>query len=186
VTPNGGGDRAFVHIKALEQMSCRPVTGLPIFDELVKDKLGRLNASGIRLAGRTPKNIVATERALPRKLISTLFLGAVLLGWLFAKVPTILALTYAAMSIFAVLIYGRDKYAARSNRWRTPENSLHLVALLGGWPGALYAQDVFRHKSKKPEFQFVFWVTVVLNCLVVAWLLISGNAAAINAAILDR
>jgi len=35
---------------------------------------------------------------------------------------------------------------------------------MGGWPGALIAQKTFRHKSKKREFQTVFWATVVLNC----------------------
>lgn len=37
------------------------------------------------------------------------------------------------------------------------------MALLGGWPGALLAQQVLRHKSAKAEFRQVFWVTVLLN-----------------------
>jgi uncharacterized membrane protein YsdA (DUF1294 family) len=60
---------------------------------------------------------------------------------------------------------------------------LHVVALFGGWPGALIAQGVFRHKSTKEEFQTVFWTTVVLNCAALLWLLESGKAVAINRAI---
>jgi uncharacterized membrane protein YsdA (DUF1294 family) len=56
-----------------------------------------------------------------------------------------------------------DKSAARSGERRTPESTLHLLALAGGWPGALLAQQFLRHKSTKAEFRRTFWVTVVLN-----------------------
>jgi uncharacterized membrane protein YsdA (DUF1294 family) len=46
---------------------------------------------------------------------------------------------------------------------KTPESNLHLLALAGGWPGALFAQQFLRHKSAKAEFRGTFWVTVVLN-----------------------
>ena len=41
--------------------------------------------------------------------------------------------------------------------------TLHGLSLIGGWPGALIAQQVLRHKSRKEEFRFVFWLTVVIN-----------------------
>lgn len=47
---------------------------------------------------------------------------------------------------------------------------LHLLALIGGWPGALIAQRVFRHKSRKPSFRIVFLFTVVVNCAALLWL----------------
>ncbi len=40
---------------------------------------------------------------------------------------------------------------------------MHTLALAGGWPGALLAQQWLRHKSAKQEFRAVFWATVVLN-----------------------
>ena len=58
--------------------------------------------------------------------------------------------------------------AAEKDQWRTPEGTLHLLGLIGGWPGAWLAQKAFRHKSRKREFQSVFWVTVVLNCVALA------------------
>ena len=75
----------------------------------------------------------------------------------------------AVASLIAFAGYGFDKWAARRSSRRVPENTLHLWSLLGGWPGALVAQRVFRHKTRKASFQIVFWVSVALNCAAVAW-----------------
>jgi uncharacterized membrane protein YsdA (DUF1294 family) len=75
------------------------------------------------------------------------------------------------MSTIAYLMYYFDKRAARLDAQRTPENTLHLVALFGGWPGALFAQQQLRHKSIKPSFRFVFWITVIVNLAALTYLL---------------
>ena len=75
---------------------------------------------------------------------------------------------YVAASVVAFIAYAFDKSAAEKEQWRTKESTLHLFGLIGGWPGALLAQKVFRHKSRKREFQTVFWATVVLNCVALA------------------
>ena len=62
------------------------------------------------------------------------------------------------------LAYALDKDAARKGRWRTSEKQLHLLALLGGWPAAWWAQQWLRHKSSKQEFRVVYWATVLLHC----------------------
>jgi uncharacterized membrane protein YsdA (DUF1294 family) len=80
----------------------------------------------------------------------------------------ILAL-YLAASLTSAVAYRVDKSAAESGRWRTAESTLHLLALMGGWPGALVAQKVFRHKSRKPAFRVAFFATVALNCGVLLW-----------------
>jgi len=54
-----------------------------------------------------------------------------------------------------------DKRKAESGEWRTPENTLHLFELLGGWPGAFLAQRLFRHKTEKVSYQVVFWLIVL-------------------------
>jgi len=77
----------------------------------------------------------------------------------------------AVMSAVTFAVYGLDKVAARAGRWRTPEATLHLLALLGGWPGAFVAQRVFRHKTRKQPFVAIFWGTVVANCVALYWLL---------------
>lgn len=70
---------------------------------------------------------------------------------------------YGIVSVLAFFLYWSDKRKARSDSWRTPENILHAVELAGGWPGALIAQQVFRHKTRKVSFQILFWMIVVLH-----------------------
>jgi uncharacterized membrane protein YsdA (DUF1294 family) len=82
--------------------------------------------------------------------------------------PGIFAL-YLAASVAAAVAYGVDKSAAQSGRWRTAESTLHMLALIGGWPGALIAQRVFHHKSRKPSFRAGFLLTVALNCAGLLW-----------------
>ncbi|UQS88134.1 DUF1294 domain-containing protein [Pseudomonas chlororaphis subsp. piscium] len=70
---------------------------------------------------------------------------------------------YGAVSVLTFFLYWSDKRKARSDSWRTPENVLHAVELAGGWPGALLAQQAFRHKTRKLSYQLVFWLIVLLH-----------------------
>ena len=83
----------------------------------------------------------------------------------------IAAVGYGLMSFATYAAYAIDKSAARRRRHRVPESTLHLLALLGGWPGALLAQRRLRHKTSKSRFQLLYWLTVALNVLVVALLI---------------
>ncbi|WP_457329053.1 DUF1294 domain-containing protein [Rhizobacter sp. P5_C2] len=77
----------------------------------------------------------------------------------------LIAAAYAGLSVITFVVYAIDKSAARRKGPRTPERTLHLLSLAGGWPGALLAQRWLRHKSAKASFRRVFWVTVVVNVL---------------------
>jgi uncharacterized membrane protein YsdA (DUF1294 family) len=83
--------------------------------------------------------------------------------------PLGILILYLAASAAAVIAYGVDKSAAQSGRWRTAESTLHVVGLIGGWPGALIAQQMFHHKSRKGSFQAAFLATVALNCGALLW-----------------
>ena len=83
---------------------------------------------------------------------------------LFGRLPFAVLALYSIASLIAFLAYARDKAAAQQHRRRTPESTLHLLALCGGWPGALIAQHVFRHKTRKRSFILSFWGTVAINC----------------------
>lgn len=73
---------------------------------------------------------------------------------------------WLVLSLATYLVYSVDKRRARANARRISESSLHLCALLGGWPGAFLAQRRLRHKSSKIWFQCVFWLIVVSYQLV--------------------
>ena len=82
-----------------------------------------------------------------------------------------LTTAYLAASTLAFAAYGIDKAAAFGGVWRIPEAFLHLLGFVGGWPGALVAQRLFRHKSRKVSFQVAFWIVAVLNSTAALWLL---------------
>ncbi len=71
------------------------------------------------------------------------------------------------MSVVAFVAYGLDKRRAGNGTRRIPEQSLHVLAFLGGWPGAWLAQRHFRHKTQKLSFLVVFWLLVVLHVALV-------------------
>ena len=99
--------------------------------------------------------------------------GAAAIDW----IPIQLAGVYFILSGVSYVMYRSDKLAATRGARRTQESSLHLADLLGGWPGALVAQQRFRHKTVKASFRFVFWITVVVNVAGVWWLVDSVGHA---------
>ncbi|RTE66219.1 DUF1294 domain-containing protein [Amphritea opalescens] len=84
--------------------------------------------------------------------------------------PLLLPALFIIISLLTMALYYKDKSAAVTGAWRTPENRLHLLALLGGWPGAIIAQQKLRHKTQKKSFRYVFWLTVMLNLSAFSWL----------------
>lgn len=84
--------------------------------------------------------------------------------------PLALSIILVILSLVSYGLYAKDKKAARTNDWRISERTLHISALLGGWPGALIAQQRLRHKTKKASFRAVFWVTVLVNSAGLVWL----------------
>ncbi|WP_145131048.1 DUF1294 domain-containing protein [Pseudomonas sp. URMO17WK12:I11] len=88
---------------------------------------------------------------------------------------------YPVMSLFSMLLYWRDKAQARTQARRIPEKLLHGTELLGGWPGALLAQQLFRHKTRKVSYQVTFWAIVVVHQAAWSyWLVFQERAAALG------
>lgn len=119
-------------------------------------------------AARPPRATAAGSNRLLVIPAFALLLGALHLN---APLPRPIPLLYGALSTALFIIYGLDKWAARKGQSRIAETSLHLVALLGGWPGALLGQQIFRHKTSKPLFLRLTWAMVALNLslLVAVW-----------------
>lgn len=102
--------------------------------------------------------------------LALVFLSALGAGVVAEGLPPAIAALYAGASLLAFIVYARDKAAARNHQWRTSEGMLHLLGLAGGWPGALLAQQVLRHKSRKAAFRALSVATALLHCAALAWL----------------
>ena len=184
VVPHDGGVRAFVHVKAFPFGSRRPVEGDLISYAASTDPRGRTNATDVRFAGQRIAERREPGRPVPRRVLGVGFLIIVLAGVWLDRVPAVIAIGYLVFSVVSYLFYWRDKDAAGEGAQRKPEGMLHLMDMLGGWPGGLIAQKQFRHKTVKASFQSVFWVTAVANLMLTAGMLYSGAAHAITEVLL--
>ena len=59
-----------------------------------------------------------------------------------------------AVNVLTFIVYGVDKWKARSGRWRVPEATLMGLAALGGSVGAWLAMQLFHHKTQKKKFRY--------------------------------
>ncbi len=175
IEPALGGQEIFVHIKAFPAGTGRPVVGQKLLFEVGTGNNGKKSARAVQYPARSrvinkPKIESAAEWTLLRSLAIPGFVVIyAFVAMRFGFVPGVL-IVYVGLSICAMVFYAMDKAAAKAGSWRTPENTLHLIALAGGWPGALIAQQLLRHKTSKADFVVVFWFTVLLNvCVFVTW-----------------
>jgi len=170
IAPLAGGSRTFIHIKAFAQKARRPAVGDIVTYSVSTDSRGRPCAGKATIAGvprhTEPKR---TSGAMPH-VMAIAFMLVVLAAVLMSAIPMPILLGYLVASSTTFGAYALDKVAAERGAWRTSEGTLHLLALAGGWPGAMIAQNSLRHKTRKQPFRTIFWTTVVLNCTAFAWL----------------
>jgi len=169
IEPSQGGQEVFVHIKSISGMTGRPQVGQRGTFEVELGPQGKKRAARVEpvqvrrpVAAARRKDTpapwgIATLLAIPAFLL--LLVVALALG----KPPRWTFVVYVGVSVLAFMAYAIDKNAAQRGAWRTPEKTLHMLAVMGGWPGALLAQQFLRHKSTKAEFRSVFWITVLAN-----------------------
>lgn len=171
IEPAQGGQEIFAHIKAFKGLRDRPQVNQRVSFQVELGPQGKKRATHIELIRAPQARRILTRRSGPTQWgTATLFVipafGVVfLLGYVLGHPPSWLPWVYLGVSLLTFLAYASDKSAARKGAWRTSEQTLHLLALVGGWPGALIAQQMLRHKSSKTEFRSVFWGTVSLNVL---------------------
>jgi len=171
IEPDGGGQDIFVHIKAFKGLRERPQASQRVSFEIELGPQGKKRALNVELirAARPARNR-ESRNGSAQWGSATLFaipaFGIVLmLGYALGHPPRWLLWSYIGISAITFVAYALDKSAAQKGEWRTSEQTLHLLSLAGGWPGALLAQQVLRHKSSKQEFRSVFWFSVALNVL---------------------
>jgi len=169
IDPTQGGQEIFVHIKAFEVRTERPRVGQRLTFEVEVNPYGKKRAKlvqQVRLTRASSRRRdspaqwgTASYFAIPAFLVLYFFVAIV---W---RVPNWIAGLYLAASVVCFVVYVVDKSAAVADRWRVSESTLIFLGLVGGWPGAIVAQQVSRHKSNKVAFRSASWGSVVLNVL---------------------
>lgn len=177
----------FVHISSV-QGEQRPQQGEILYFAASQDQYGRLCAQHVRsseqctdqaVTRHTPQPASTTKTLTQRRQSPTRLTATLCVLTAACALPALGSwqafsngaagaalwplLLYMLMSVFSVLQYWCDKHNAQRGQWRIPERHLHTVALLGGWPGALIAQKLMRHKTQKTVFQSVFWLIVLAH-----------------------
>jgi uncharacterized membrane protein YsdA (DUF1294 family)/cold shock CspA family protein len=170
IVPNGGGANIFIHKTALSNKQRTPQINDIITYSISKDKNNRVCASDATFSGEKLKSKQQKNSSKFSIYLSVLFLSVITATYFIGQFPQKLLLGYFCCSFITCLIYAFDKSKAQRGAWRTQESTLHIFALIGGWPGAALAQQLLRHKSQKREFRKVFWFTVIVNIGGLIWL----------------
>ena len=89
------------------------------------------------------------------------------------KTWQIIVLAYIfVMSVVGFISMGADKQKAKKGKWRTPEATLFIIALLGGALGSVIGMQVFRHKTKHWYFALFMPLILVAQIALVAFLFV--------------
>lgn len=170
IAPDNGGAEVFFHVNEVVGRSIRPAEKMVVYFTLRRDERQRLQAVNVHLASEPLAPVVVSLLVVCAIFVALGCLAVVQL------IPSWILLGYVAMSVLTYAVYGHDKTRAVTGGRRVAEKNLHLLELLGGWPGALVAQHYFRHKNRKASYQGMFWTMVLLNSVLLAVVaLVSGD-----------
>jgi len=176
----------FFHINEFKARR-RPDVGEQVVFTLGRDNQGRMQAKDVQelkfvqqkmakknqqIRQRNHKRSAQAEFEAGQK--KRLFLGAGFYGVLILlvvmdKLNWLVVGWYAALGVITYTMYAKDKAAAQNGDWRTPESTLHLLSILGGWVGALIAQTYLR-----------YYLTVVINMAGLLFVLAGGGLEALK------
>ncbi len=177
-------DRVFIHIKDFARQGPRPIEGCALEYQVSVDGQGRFRANDVTYlkASQTQVAYDSSKRnhshnksnSKPLKPIQILIVIYIIaLG-----VLTATGLLKSLTLIFIILInivtywfYAQDKESAELGKRRVPEQTLHILSFLGGWPAAWLAQEKLRHKTQKQPFRKIYFCTIGLNILLILWLI---------------
>jgi uncharacterized membrane protein YsdA (DUF1294 family)/cold shock CspA family protein len=169
INNRASGTHVFIHKSAILNKTRKPVTGDIITFSLSKDKQGRPCAIDATFSGeKLAKKYSPLSETLPIYLAGVFIFG-LLISYLKFLLPTWIFVLYTSTSVISVVMYIIDKSNAKRGEQRIPEITLHLMAIIGGWPGAAIAQQTLRHKNRKQSFKVGFWLTVLFNLACFVW-----------------
>ncbi|WP_201565888.1 DUF1294 domain-containing protein [Psychrobacter immobilis] len=186
------GDLVFFHINEFK-VRRRPEVGEQVVFTLGQDNQGRMQAKDVQELSFVQQKMAQKNQQIhqrnqrrshqaefeagqkKRSFLGLAFYGVLVLLAAADKLSWLVVGWYVALGLITYMMYAKDKAAAQSGAWRTPESTLHLLSALGGWVGALLAQTYLRHKSQKPEFRVTYYLTVIINMAGLLFLLAGGG-----------
>lgn len=190
------GESVFFHVSEFKAPR-RPDVGEQVVFTIGQDNQGRLQAQQVQELGFVQQKMAEKNQQIRRRnrrrnaqadfeagqkkrlFLGIAFYGVLVLLAVMHKLNWLVVAWYVLIGIVTFLLYAKDKRAAQNNEWRTPESTLHLLSIAGGWVGAMVAQTYLRHKSKKSEFRMIYYLTVVVNMAGLLFLLSSGDSSAL-------
>lgn len=170
LAPEGGGPDVFAHASAFLKEGRHIEVGHDYEFDIEISKDGRPKAKRIATIA-VPAPPVSPAPSFwsqmlhrgPRMLVIPAFLFIVLAIHTVQPVSANWFMIYGVASVACFAGYGLDKLAASQKQWRVSETILLLIGLVGGWPGGILGQEVFRHKTQKKTFRTLFWMSVAVN-----------------------
>lgn len=167
--------KVFFHISKVKGRHRRPEIGDEVRFDMSIDEKGRCNAHNVTISYETIRRAESerssyTEESIPASLyFCATYLILIVAAIMILDGEILFMAAYLLMSVITYTMYAADKSSAQNGSWRTPENTLHIVSLLGGWPGALFAQHQLRHKTRKQPFKSILWMTIFANIIFIGW-----------------
>ena len=186
------GESVFFHVSAFKAQR-RPEIGEQVVFTVGQDNQGRLQAKDVqelsfvqqkmaqknqKIRQRNHKRSAQAEFEAGQKkrlFLGIGFYGVVILLAVMNKLSWLVIAWYVILGVITYGMYAKDKAAAQNGDWRTPESTLHLLSTLGGWVGALVAQTYLRHKSQKPEFRIIYYLTDIINLAGLLFIMVNGG-----------
>jgi uncharacterized membrane protein YsdA (DUF1294 family) len=71
-------------------------------------------------------------------------------------------------------MYGIDKWKAKRSRWRIPESTLLVMAVIGGSIGAWLGMKVWHHKTMHKKFKYGVPTILLIHVLIVGYAIFKG------------
>lgn len=181
IQPNDGSkDRVFLHIKDFTRQGPRPIVGCALEYTVLPEGKGRfraknvtyLKASQMKASAKPIQKMQQPSQKLDFiQIVSVVYILVLAALTLFGLLSGLTLLFISLMNAASYWFYSQDKEAATLGHRRVPENTLHLLAVLGGWPAAWLAQQKLRHKTQKQPFRRIYFCTIALNMLLILWLI---------------
>lgn len=181
IQPNDASkDRVFLHIKDFARQGPRPIVGCALEYTVLLDGEGRFRAQQVMYlkASQTqkilpkPKNVKVQQQKLkPMQIACVGYILALAVFTLLGLLSGMVLLFISIINAMTYWLYAQDKEAALLGNRRVPEQTLHILSFLGGWPTAWLAQEKMRHKTQKQPFRKIYFCTIALNILLILWLI---------------